>query len=142
MCALKSEVRVVGGAAARLQSPPAEPKDDPSENGFRKLLEIFAARPGVQRSAPGVLLDISMREFRCVIRKAPPAEESANSSLSPREREIVRMVARGYPNKTIAAVLDISIWTVGTYLRRVFAKLGVASRAAMVAKLMDEEWQV
>jgi DNA-binding CsgD family transcriptional regulator len=141
MRALKSEVRAVGGAAARSQSPPAEPNEDQSEINFRNLLEIFAARPGAQRSAPGVLLDISMREFRCVIRKAAPPEESANSSLSPREREIVRMVARGYPNKTIAAVLDISIWTVGTYLRRVFAKLGVASRAAMVAKLMDEDWQ-
>jgi DNA-binding CsgD family transcriptional regulator len=48
------------------------------------------------------------------------------------------MVARGYPNKTIAAVLDISTWTVGTHLRRIFAKLGVTSRAAMVARIMDE----
>ena len=84
------------------------------------------------------MFDVSLREFRCVIKKAPPAEDCANSALSPREREIVRMVALGYANKTIAAVLDISVWTVGTYLRRVFAKLGVGSRAAMVAKLMDE----
>jgi DNA-binding CsgD family transcriptional regulator len=45
------------------------------------------------------------------------------------------MIARGLPNKTIAAVLEISTWTVGTYLRRIFAKLHVTSRAAMVAKL-------
>jgi len=53
------------------------------------------------------------------------------------------MVAKGYPNKTIAAVLDISSWTVGTHLRRIFAKLGVGSRAAMVAQLLQEElmWQ-
>jgi DNA-binding CsgD family transcriptional regulator len=48
------------------------------------------------------------------------------------------MVAKGYANKTIAAVLDISLWTVGTYLRRLFAKLGVCSRAAMVARLLEE----
>jgi DNA-binding CsgD family transcriptional regulator len=47
------------------------------------------------------------------------------------------MVMKGYPNKTIAAVLEISIWTVGTHLRHVFAKLGVGTRAAMVAKLLD-----
>ena len=47
------------------------------------------------------------------------------------------MVAKGYPNKTIAAVLDISLWTVGTYLRRTFAKLGVGTRAAMVARLIE-----
>lgn len=48
------------------------------------------------------------------------------------------MVAKGYPNKTIAAVLEISSWTVCTHLRRIFAKLGVGSRAAMVARLMDD----
>ena len=41
-------------------------------------------------------------------------------------------------NKTIAAVLDISSWTVCTYLRRLFAKLNVCSRAAMVARLIEE----
>ena len=59
-------------------------------------------------------------------------------SLSPREREIVRMVAQGRQNKVIAAVLNISSWTVSTYIRRIFAKLGVGSRAAMVAKLLEE----
>jgi DNA-binding CsgD family transcriptional regulator len=48
------------------------------------------------------------------------------------------MVAEGYPTKTIAAVLDISSWTVTTYLRRIFAKLDVRSRAAMVAKALEE----
>jgi len=36
----------------------------------------------------------------------------------------------------IAAVLEISTWTVGTHLRRMFAKFGVNSRAAMVAQLI------
>ncbi len=57
--------------------------------------------------------------------------------LSPREQEIARMVMKGYPNKTIAAVLDISVWTVGTHLRRIFTKLGVVNRAAMVAQLVE-----
>ena len=57
--------------------------------------------------------------------------------LSPREREIAGMIAKGYPNKTIATLLEISPWTVGTHLRRIFAKLNVASRAAMVARVMD-----
>jgi DNA-binding CsgD family transcriptional regulator len=72
---------------------------------------------------------------------APPsADEAAHHTvLSPREREIVRMVALGHPNKTIAAVLEISCWTVGTYLRRIFAKLNVGSRAAMVARVMEKQ---
>jgi DNA-binding CsgD family transcriptional regulator len=34
-------------------------------------------------------------------------------------------------------VLDISLWTVDTHIRRVFAKLGVRSRSAMVAQLAE-----
>jgi len=66
------------------------------------------------------------------------AVQPAPYSLSPRELEIARMVAKGYPNKTIAAVLDISAWTVCTYLRRMFAKLSVSSRAALVARLLED----
>jgi len=57
-------------------------------------------------------------------------------SLSPREQEIARMIAKGHANKTIAAVLDISVWTVSTHLRRIFAKMGVTSRTAMVARIL------
>jgi DNA-binding CsgD family transcriptional regulator len=57
--------------------------------------------------------------------------------LSPREIEIVRMVAQGHPNKIIADVLSISSWTVCAHLRRIFTKLGVGSRAAMVARLLE-----
>jgi DNA-binding CsgD family transcriptional regulator len=73
--------------------------------------------------------------------------ERRTVALSGRELEITRMIARGHTNRTIAAVLDISPWTVSTHLRRVFAKLEVGSRAAMVAKLsalgqLDDELPV
>lgn len=85
-----------------------------------------------------VLLDTEVDGVRCLLVSLEPAPEPTRGKvvLSPREEEIARMVAAGYPNKTIAAVLDISSWTVGTHLRRVFAKLGVGSRAAMVASLL------
>jgi DNA-binding CsgD family transcriptional regulator len=88
--------------------------------------------PGGQQ----LLLDVEVDGVRCVLRRLDPSE---SVSLSPRELEIARMVAQGYPNKTIGAVLDISTWTVGTYLRRIFAKYGVTSRAAMVAKMLDQQ---
>ncbi len=82
-----------------------------------------------------VLFDCEVDGIRCVLARAPHSPADA-LSLSPREQEIARMIAKGYPNKTIAAVLDISIWTVSTHLRRVFAKFGINSRAAMVAKMI------
>jgi ATP/maltotriose-dependent transcriptional regulator MalT len=52
--------------------------------------------------------------------------------LSGRELQIATLVALGQANKQIASQLHISEWTVSTHLRRIFAKLGVDSRAAMV----------
>jgi DNA-binding CsgD family transcriptional regulator len=82
-----------------------------------------------------VLLDVEIGDVRLVaVRRGAP---SPMSMLSPREREIARMVALGYPNKAIASVLDISSWTVASHLRRVFMKLQVTSRAAMTTRLCD-----
>jgi DNA-binding CsgD family transcriptional regulator len=52
--------------------------------------------------------------------------------LTRRELQIVMLVAEGRVDKQIASQLKISPWTVNTYLRRIFAKLKVDSRAAMV----------
>jgi DNA-binding CsgD family transcriptional regulator len=85
-----------------------------------------------------VMLDVQVDGVRCLLMRVLPRPSRPALVLSPREREIARMVARGYPNKTIAHVLDISSWTVNTYLRRIFSKLNVGSRASMVARLMEE----
>ncbi|HEV2787304.1 MAG TPA: helix-turn-helix transcriptional regulator [Solirubrobacteraceae bacterium] len=55
--------------------------------------------------------------------------------FSARELEIARLISRGHTTRTVAAVLEISPWTVSTYVRRMFAKLDVASRSALVAQL-------
>ncbi len=57
--------------------------------------------------------------------------------LSPREAQIALLVADGLPTKAIAMRLGISPWTVSTYLRRMYARFGVRSRAAMVARLFE-----
>lgn len=93
----------------------------------------------IDSDAPDIILDTEVEGVRCLLIRLPPGHpHQVHIILSPREQEIARMVAAGYPNKTIAAVLDISSWTVGTHLRRVFAKLGVGSRAAMVARLLED----
>jgi DNA-binding CsgD family transcriptional regulator len=83
-----------------------------------------------------ILLDMDMDGARYLLLRMPVVDH-AQVRLSPREREIVRMVAQGYPNKVIADVLNISTWTVCTHLRRIFAKAGVSSRAAMVARFFE-----
>jgi DNA-binding CsgD family transcriptional regulator len=98
----------------------------------------IASGSRVRDATEEVILDTQVGDVRCILIRRAATLSHGEASLSPREQEIARMVARGYPNKTIAAVLDISSWTVGTHLRRIFAKLGVTSRAAMVARLLDD----
>jgi DNA-binding NarL/FixJ family response regulator len=54
------------------------------------------------------------------------------SDLTPRELEVLRLIAHGLPNKQIAAELGISLRTVEGHLNNIFGKLGVASRTEAI----------
>lgn len=64
----------------------------------------------------------------------PPAGEAGE--LSARELEVLDMLAKGHLIKEIADRLDISFGTVRTYIRRIYEKLHVHSRAQAVAKYL------
>jgi DNA-binding CsgD family transcriptional regulator len=124
-----------------------EPTGDEGRRGIAELVREIVAHvedgetsipePPTDRDHEEILIDTQVDGARYLLVRLPEPRPLL-ISLSPREQEIVRMVAKGYPNKTIAGVLNISTWTVCTHLRRTFAKLGVTSRAAMVARLMQE----
>lgn len=57
--------------------------------------------------------------------------------LSPREEEVAHLAAAGYTNKEIGAKLFLSPATVDGHLGRAMRKLGVHSRAAVAARLLD-----
>ena len=65
----------------------------------------------------------------------PPRE-----SVSDREEEVLRLIARGYTNREIAGQLDVSIKTVETHKARAMEKLGVDSRAGIVAHAIRWGW--
>jgi DNA-binding NarL/FixJ family response regulator len=105
----------------------------------KQVTDRGATTPALPESGvQEIILDEEVDGIRCLLVRLHAKSERTQAMLSPREHEIARMVAEGYPNKTIAAVLDISSWTVCTHLRRIFAKLNVRSRAAMVARLLED----
>jgi DNA-binding NarL/FixJ family response regulator len=55
--------------------------------------------------------------------------------LTTREREIAELVAAGLSNKEVAARLFVSVHTVEANLSKVYAKLGVRSRAGLASRL-------
>lgn len=58
--------------------------------------------------------------------------------LTERQREVVRFVARGLANKQIAAALSISERAIEATLTRVYERLDVASRSALIALALSE----
>ena len=60
-------------------------------------------------------------------------------TLTPREAEVLRLVAQGHTNGEIATQLVISRTTVRTHLENIFSKLGVHTRTAAVARLHGTE---
>jgi DNA-binding CsgD family transcriptional regulator len=61
------------------------------------------------------------------------ADEQSSMSLSAREREVMSLIAGGHTNGEIAAHLFLAEKTVKNHVRRIYSKLGVASRPAAIA---------
>ncbi len=80
-----------------------------------------------------------LARVRRSLRRAKPPSANGNGngngeiSLSPREREILSLLAGGQSQKRIAASLVISPKTVATHIQHLLSKLGVHSRAEAVA---------
>jgi len=67
----------------------------------------------------------------------PPVQTKTAEGLSPRENEVLALLAQGYLYKEIADLIGISMPTVNTYIRRIYEKLHVHSRAQAVARYVD-----
>lgn len=66
-----------------------------------------------------------------------PDEPAARSGLSPRELEVLRLVAQGKTNRVIAEELVVSEKTVASHVSHIFTKLAVTSRSAATAYAYD-----
>lgn len=62
-----------------------------------------------------------------------PSRALAESPLTPRERDVVTRLVSGASTRDISQAMTLTISTVNTYMKRIFAKLGVHSRVELVA---------
>jgi DNA-binding NarL/FixJ family response regulator len=105
-------------------------------------LDLSRFRKSLSASVVGQLVgQLTVNQQHCAIveiganienNSVTASQPDVTALLTARELQVVNLVAKGHPNKQVAHQLHISAWTVSTHLRRIFAKLGVDSRAAMV----------
>jgi DNA-binding NarL/FixJ family response regulator len=81
---------------------------------------------------------VSSRSTGAVIESAhSPAAGSPMARLTPREREVLRLMAQGRGNKEIGALLGISVGTAKTHVRHIFRKLQVSDRTGAVLTALE-----
>jgi pimeloyl-ACP methyl ester carboxylesterase/DNA-binding CsgD family transcriptional regulator len=101
--------------------------------------------PGAQfvpiRSQNHLLLghEPGWRQWLDEVRAFIPAETEAPvfDGLTPRERALVDLMARGLNNMEIASALELRPKTIKNYINSVFAKLDVSSRAQLIVRARD-----
>jgi len=96
--------------------------------------ELLAAIRDVQAGGAPMTSNIARKVVQSFKNPTAIPEHDNTASLSPREREVLDMLAQGYIYKEIADHLDIAYRTVHTHIERIYAKLHVRSRSQAVAK--------
>ena len=60
-----------------------------------------------------------------------------SSILTPRERDVVRLILRGYPSKSVARELNISIQTEQVHRKNIYQKLEISSHSELFTLFFD-----
>ncbi|HEU5397242.1 MAG TPA: response regulator transcription factor [Verrucomicrobiae bacterium] len=95
--------------------------------------ELIAAIKDVQAGGSPMSSNIARKIVHSFQRFNAASPQQPNR-LSPREQEILELLARGYLYKEIAESLQIGLPTVNTHIRRIYEKLHVCSRSQAVAR--------
>jgi DNA-binding NarL/FixJ family response regulator len=96
--------------------------------------ELLDALKDVHAGGSPMSSQIARKVVQSFRRNETSSADGEAADLSQREREVLELLARGYLYKEIAEQLKISVQTVNTYIRRIYEKLHVRSRAQAVAK--------
>lgn len=100
-------------------------KDLPRNIFIQKLKGILAGEPPLSPCIARKMLRYFAMEHPNTI----TAHTTQNVKLSPREIDVLTLVAKGYSRKEIARLLDLSINTVSRYIKGAYSRLNISSKA-------------
>jgi predicted ATPase/DNA-binding CsgD family transcriptional regulator len=95
-----------------------------------------------QRMTMGEFLTLAERLTAPQWRAAPPPPvppRAPHADLTPREFEVLRLVAKGWTNAQVAAALTVTPRTVNAHLTAIYGKLGVTSRAGAIRYALEQQ---
>ncbi len=98
--------------------------------------ELLAAIRSVHDGGSPMSSHIARKIVQCFQQPAPPVNGA--QSLSPREAEVLGLLAKGYLYKEIADAMSVTYATVHTHIRHIYEKLHVRSRTEAVAKHLSQ----
>ncbi|KRE22405.1 alpha/beta fold hydrolase [Agromyces sp. Soil535] len=98
-----------------------------------RLVELHGPDHFPWRGDAAAVTDETLRFLGVEVAREAPAAEPMRAALTAREKEVLRLVARGETDQAIAAELVLSPHTVHRHLANIRTKLGVPSRAAAAA---------
>ncbi len=96
--------------------------------------ELLAAIADIRQGGSPMTSAIARMVVQSFQKRSPGRGTGEAAQLSPREKEILDLLARGYLYKEIAEKLKISVPTVNAHVRNMYEKLHVHSRSQAVAK--------
>ena len=101
-----------------------------------ELLHPLVHNPAAQHDVADLIVRIGEEEMgkRLGLRIRPSNRDGADL-LTPRERDVLRELEQGSSNRDIAGRLFISEATVKAHLRHIYEKLGVRTRAELLARV-------
>jgi DNA-binding NarL/FixJ family response regulator len=94
--------------------------------------QLRSAIPGFEHFRAEPWAERARAELRATGETARKRDPSTMDELTPQELQIAQLVAEGNSNKDVASQLFLSPRTVEYHLRKVFAKLGISSRAELI----------
>jgi len=83
------------------------------------------------------LLELLRPAIDAAVERVAQAERLRHAGITPRERQVLDLVAAGHSNQLIAQRLGVRRRTVDKHLEHAYAKLGVCSRTAAVARVRE-----
>jgi DNA-binding NarL/FixJ family response regulator len=105
-------------------------KDSPTELLFEAITSVLGGRFWMGQTLVSDLMDLVRR----LSQTPSPSKTKTAMMLTPRERDVVRLVIAGHTNREIATTFSVSEETVKHHLTRMFQKMGASNRLELAMK--------